>query len=109
VRRPLKDLALKGDTQLLARYRHWKTNEILHKDEHHDVSNPLHRSTRFYRRDLQAALAKHIPSSLIQFGKRAISIDIEHTNGARIQFEDGTDATADVVVGADGMMRSVSF
>lgn len=73
--------------------------------DQHDDSR--YASIRARRTRLQAALLEKVPDGLIQFGKKLISIeDLEQGQGVRLGFKDGTETTADLVVGADGI-RSV--
>ncbi|KAL4773379.1 hypothetical protein BDW60DRAFT_206189 [Aspergillus nidulans var. acristatus] len=73
-------------------------------DQHDD---PRYASIRARRTRLQAALLEKVPDGLIQFGKKLVSIqDIGQGQGVRLGFKDGTETTADLVVGADGI-RSI--
>ncbi|KAL3435417.1 hypothetical protein BDV09DRAFT_204078 [Aspergillus tetrazonus] len=73
-------------------------------DQHDD---PRYASIRARRTRLQAALLEKVPDGLIQFGKKLISIeDLGQGQGVRLGFKDGTETTADLVVGADGI-RSI--
>lgn len=62
-----------------------------------------HRSTP--RRDLIRRLADGLPDGTLHFGRRAVSID-QDPGSAEVRFADGTAASADLVIGADGS-RSV--
>ncbi len=55
---------------------------------------------------LQEALAARVPEGLIEFNKKLISLRDLGADGVRLTFADGTQTTADLVVGADGI-RSV--
>ncbi len=59
-----------------------------------------------HRADLLAALAAELPNDCIQFGKRIRSLSQSET-GVTLQFEDGSTATHDAVVGADGIHSRV--
>ncbi|KAE9373076.1 FAD/NAD(P)-binding domain-containing protein [Stipitochalara longipes BDJ] len=83
-------------------YRHWKTNEVIGKDEHADVKEWLHQTTRFHRGHLHGKLVEHVPRESIKLGKKVAGIDIEE-GGVAITFEDGSRALADIAVGADGL------
>ncbi|KAL4760386.1 uncharacterized protein BDW70DRAFT_168905 [Aspergillus foveolatus] len=73
-------------------------------DQHDD---PRYASIRARRTRLQAALLEKVPDGLIQFGKKLLSIeDLGQGQGVRLGFKDGTETTADLVVGADGI-RSI--
>jgi len=86
-------------------YRHWKTNEVIGKDEHIDVKEWLHHTTRFHRGHLHGKLVEHVPRESIKLGKKVSGIDIEEQR-VTVHFQDGTTIKTDVVVGADGL-RSV--
>ncbi|KAL4819763.1 hypothetical protein BDW67DRAFT_181480 [Aspergillus spinulosporus] len=73
-------------------------------DQHGD---PRYASIRARRTRLQAALLEKVPDGIIQFGKKLVSIqDLGQGQGVRLGFRDGTETTADLVVGADGI-RSI--
>ncbi len=55
-----------------------------------------------HRADLTDALASAIPEGSLQLGKKLAGLD-QDGNGVTLRFEDGTTATADAVVGADGV------
>lgn len=59
-----------------------------------------------HRPDLLAALAEHFPASQVQFGKKVASLRQEGKQVA-VQCTDGTEATYDVLVGADGIHSAV--
>jgi salicylate hydroxylase len=86
-------------------YRHWKTNEVIGMDVHVHVTERVHQTTRFHRGHLHGKLAEHVPRENIRLGKKVTDVEIED-QGVRILFRDGSQATADTVVGADGL-RSV--
>ncbi|KAL4887104.1 hypothetical protein BJY04DRAFT_177307 [Aspergillus karnatakaensis] len=58
---------------------------------------------RARRTRLQTALLERVPEGLIQFSKRVVALEDLGKDGARLFFEDGTEAAADLVVGADGI------
>jgi salicylate hydroxylase len=86
-------------------YRHWKTNEVIGTDEHANVQEWLHQTTRFHRGHLHGKLVEHVPREVIKLKKTVTGIEIEE-EGVSIKFKDGSIAWADIVVGADGL-RSV--
>ena len=47
-----------------------------------------------------------VPPGLMQFNKKLVSLEDLGSDGVRASFEDGTETTVDLVVGADGI-RSV--
>lgn len=59
-----------------------------------------------YRPDLVAALHSALPAGSSCYGKALAAIEADGTR-ARLQFEDGTGAEADIVVGADGLRSTV--
>lgn len=64
-------------------------------------------SIRARRTRLQSALLEKVPPGIIQFSKKLVSLqDLGENKGVHLTFKDGTETTADLVVGADGI-RSV--
>ncbi len=59
-----------------------------------------------HRSDIIDALAEQFPMNQIQFGKRIRSLQ-QGDDGVTLAFEDGSSATFDVVVGADGIHSRV--
>jgi 2-polyprenyl-6-methoxyphenol hydroxylase-like FAD-dependent oxidoreductase len=55
-----------------------------------------------HRADLTDALANAIPDQIIQFNKKLVGLD-SNSQGVTLTFADGSKATADAVVGADGV------
>ena len=86
--------------------RHWKTNEIVNFDQFVDVPEHRHQTARFHRAHLHQALLEHVPRDLIHLKKKAVRAEADH-NAATVFFEDGTSASGDILVGADGI-KSVS-
>lgn len=71
--------------------------------------NPTGRPpVRTQRTALQSALLAHIKPGVIQLSKKLAKIVDKGTEGVELSFKDGTVATADLVVGADGI-RSVRW
>ncbi|MBO9883286.1 FAD-dependent monooxygenase [Xanthomonas sp. D-109] len=62
------------------------------------------------RRDLQAVLLDHVERAGIQveFGHRAIAIDLDAGGKAVARFENGKSICPDLLIGADGRMGSVA-
>ncbi len=62
------------------------------------------------RRDLQAALLNHAAQAGIpvEFGHRAVGIDLEANGTAVARFENGVSIRPDLLIGADGRMGSVA-
>ncbi|KAI9667861.1 MAG: hypothetical protein M1821_000680 [Bathelium mastoideum] len=89
-------------------YRHWKTNEITSVDAHHGDVEDRHRTARFYRAHLQKALLAHVPSEKVQLRKAFASATLNSSaNNVTIFFEDGSSASADILLGADGIHSAV--
>jgi 2-polyprenyl-6-methoxyphenol hydroxylase-like FAD-dependent oxidoreductase len=55
-----------------------------------------------HRADLHEALCSAVPPEAIQLGKKLVGLD-QSSGGVTLSFADGTTATADAVVGADGV------
>lgn len=66
-----------------------------------------YQSRRVRRTRLQRSLLSQVPAGIIQLRKELISIENLPEGGASLNFSDGTQAFADLVVGGDGI-RSVS-
>jgi salicylate hydroxylase len=64
---------------------------------------PYYLLTRF---DLHALLTSLLPNDVVQLGKACVSVT-ESDSVAQCQFADGTDAEADVLIGADGIRSAV--
>jgi salicylate hydroxylase len=62
--------------------------------------------TRVRRARLQAALAAQVSQGVIKFNKKLVSLQDLEDGGVTLEFADGTNTTADLVVGGDGV-RSV--
>jgi 2-polyprenyl-6-methoxyphenol hydroxylase-like FAD-dependent oxidoreductase len=59
-----------------------------------------------HRADLHDALASAVSAEIVHLGKKLVGLD--QTGGqVTLHFEDGTSATADAVVGADGVHSTV--
>ena len=63
-------------------------------------STPEHRIVRANRLRLRNWLLNQIP---VQWGKRLTRVVEGFGEGIQVQFEDGTKATGDILVGADGV------
>jgi salicylate hydroxylase/6-hydroxynicotinate 3-monooxygenase len=64
-----------------------------------------------HRGDLHAALASAVPAECINLGQKLVGLD-EISDGVKLSFADGTTATADAVIGADGVhsiVRDIVF
>jgi salicylate hydroxylase len=64
-----------------------------------------------HRADLLDVLAAALPDGLVTLGKRCVAVDGARAHGRRdvavARFEDGTEAEADVIIGADGIHSAV--
>lgn len=60
----------------------------------------------FHRGDLQRVLTSAVAPDTFRFGKRLAGL-APRGNGAVLSFEDGSSATADIVIGADGVHSRV--
>jgi salicylate hydroxylase len=96
------EVSYRGPANIPMIYRHWKTNEIIGKDEHENVTEYLHRTARYHRAHLHQALLENVPEDLIHLGKKLVAANVD-AQGVDLEFEDGTSATADLVLGADGL------
>src|SRR6266540_1467731 len=59
-----------------------------------------------HRAELHAALLSVLPSDVIHLGKKLVGLD-QAAGGVTLSFADGTRATADAVIGADGVHSTV--
>src|SRR6185437_9530707 len=55
-----------------------------------------------HRADLHDGLASAVPAEILHLGKKLVGLD-QKAGQVTLRFEDGTSATADAVVGADGV------
>ncbi|KAI0845948.1 FAD/NAD(P)-binding domain-containing protein [Daldinia vernicosa] len=102
------EIAFRNKSKYPMIYRHWKTNEIISTDSHAGEVEYRHLTARFYRAHLQEALAKHVDPSRIHFSKAFESVTFDRTiRKLVITFADGTTATADIILGADGIHSPV--
>jgi salicylate hydroxylase len=100
-------VAFRGPSNIPMIYRHWKTNEIIGEDAHENVPEYLHHTARYHRGHLHQALLENVPRDIIHLGKKLVSATADPRTGIKLEFQDGTVATADILIGADGL-RSVS-
>jgi salicylate hydroxylase len=87
-------------------YRHWKTNEIVGKNVHENVTDYLHRTAKYHRGHLHLALLENVPRDIIHLRKKLVSATADLEEGVVLEFQDGTVVTADILLGAD-RLRSV--
>ncbi|KAF4339045.1 monooxygenase FAD-binding [Fusarium beomiforme] len=88
-------------------YRHWKTGEVIDYDVHNSVDTRKHATARFHRAHLHQALLENVPEGVVHLGKTTVDVKADPDEGATLYFEDGTTATADIVIGADGLRSRV--
>ncbi|KAI1469517.1 FAD/NAD(P)-binding domain-containing protein [Daldinia caldariorum] len=102
------EIAFRNKSKYPMIYRHWKTNEIISTDSHVGHVKDRHLTARFYRAHLQEALAKHVDPTRIHFSKAFESVAFDSAiQKLRIAFTDKTTATADIILGADGIHSAV--
>jgi salicylate hydroxylase len=101
------NVSFRGPSNIPMIYRHWKTNEVIGKDIHENVTEYLHHTARYHRGHLHQALLKNVPSDIIHLNKRLVSATANPNDGVVLEFQDGTIVTADILLGADGL-HSVS-
>ncbi|ROV93336.1 hypothetical protein VSDG_06849 [Cytospora chrysosperma] len=102
------DIAFRNKSRHPMIYRHYKTGEVVSADSHKGQVDQRHLTSRFYRAHLQQALAGHIDPSRIYLNKTFQSVIFdENLNKQVITFSDGTTATADIILGADGIHSKV--
>ena len=107
------DIAFRQPSGWPTVYRHWFTNELLAYDVHHDVPNPRHAMARYHRAHLQRALIDSLPEKVeLKLKKRLIGVIVRSNSdgkseGVEISFDDDTTASADLLIGADGIHSKV--
>ncbi|OTA99305.1 hypothetical protein M426DRAFT_325285 [Hypoxylon sp. CI-4A] len=102
------EIAFRNKSKYPMIYRHWKTNEIISADSHVGEVEYRHLTSRFYRAHLHEALTQHVDPSRIHLSKsfRSVATDAA-TKKLVITFTDDTTATADIILGADGIHSPV--
>ncbi|CAK7212658.1 hypothetical protein SCUCBS95973_001538 [Sporothrix curviconia] len=91
-------------------YRHYKTGEVVSTDRSQADRGieRRHWTARYYRAHLQEALAAHVDPQQIHLNKAFAGVAWDGAaNHLVITFADGTTATADLLVGADGLHSRV--
>ncbi|KUI70390.1 6-hydroxynicotinate 3-monooxygenase [Cytospora mali] len=106
------DIAFRNKSRHPMIYRlkisHYKTGEIVSVDDHRGQVDRRHLTSRFYRAHLQQALVEHVEPSRIHLNKPFQSVTFDEAlNKQAITFTDGTTATADIILGADGIHSKV--
>ncbi|OAL22274.1 hypothetical protein AYO22_07318 [Fonsecaea multimorphosa] len=100
------EVAFRGPAGIPMIYRHWKTNEVVSVDHFEDVSDLRHQTARFHRAHLHQALLQHVPRESIHLDKKVIGAKVEDLT-VRVEFQDGTMAVGDLLIGADGINSKV--
>ncbi|CAK7226319.1 hypothetical protein SBRCBS47491_006189 [Sporothrix bragantina] len=91
-------------------YRHYKTGEVVSTDASQAERGIARRhwTSRYYRAHLQEALAAHVDPQQIHLNKAFAGVTWDETARLlKITFTDDTTATADLLVGADGLHSRV--
>lgn len=90
-------------------YRHAQTNEIVSFDRHSDrVVDPRHRTARYFRPHLQKALLRNVDPARLHLHKTFASLAFDDSKSKLIvTFADDTTASADLILGADGIHSPV--
>lgn len=77
-------------------------------DEFVNVPERRHQTARFARAHLHQSLLEHVDPARIHLGKKIVSVEeVSEKEPLVLKFADGSEAKADLVVGADGI-NSVS-
>ncbi|KAJ9226734.1 hypothetical protein DTO027B5_1930 [Paecilomyces variotii] len=99
------DADVKGHLKSEVIHRNGLSGQLLKQTSPSPLLPLKYHPRRVRRTRLQDALLKHVPGGIILLSKRLVSLE-NLQNGVRLLFEDKTSATADLVIGADGI-RSV--
>jgi salicylate hydroxylase len=88
--------------------RNWKSGSIVSATQMKGVFRPQYGAGYFgaHRADLHAVLQRAVPSECVQLDARCTVVR-QADDHVRLTFADGREATADVVIGADGIRSSV--
>jgi len=84
--------------------REWNTGEVHLVLEMGNALEERHGAPYLllHRGDLHAELLKAVPADIVHRGKKLVGLESAGTQ-TRLRFEDGNDARADIVIGADGV------
>lgn len=88
-------------------FRNAYTGEVVDPGFKHNP-NDLYQARRTRRSRLQNALYTEVPKNTVHFNKKLVTLENLEEKGVRLIFADGSQTTADIVVGGDGI-RSVSY
>jgi 6-hydroxynicotinate 3-monooxygenase len=105
IERTLSDIALRPDAFVS---RQWDTGEILFELPFDPASEARYGAAyiNVHRGDLHSVLESALVPATIAFGKKLSHID-SSSSAVRLFFEDGSQAEADLVIGADGLNSKV--
>lgn len=62
-----------------------------------------YQTARFARAHLHQSLLQHVDPARIHLGKKTVAVEEDPSGGVVVKFADGTEARADLLVGADGI------
>ncbi|GAA2625362.1 FAD-dependent monooxygenase [Streptomyces vastus] len=84
--------------------RRWNDGTLLSRVVHGNICEDRFQAPYYlvHRADLQACLVDLLPPGQIHLGRAASGV-VEHDDRVELHFADGGSATADVVIGADGV------
>ncbi|GAM37890.1 monooxygenase [Talaromyces pinophilus] len=97
--------AVTGASTVPTVQRNAYTGEVVDPGFKHDP-NDLYQARRTRRSRLQNALYAEVPKDIVHFNKKLVTLENLEEKGVRLIFADGSQTTADIVVGGDGI-RSV--
>ncbi|MDT0270970.1 FAD-dependent monooxygenase, partial [Streptomyces sp. DSM 44915] len=82
-------------------FRTWQAEPIAGEPSTLGFGDPA-RTWCLHRGEFQKVLADALPADALQLGRACVGA-IEHGDGVRVEFSDGTTVDADLLVGADGI------
>jgi len=88
--------------------RRWDNGAVISREELGDTIEKTYGAPyyHFHRADLLSVLSDALPAGVLQTARRCVGVTQIET-GVRAEFEDGTFAEGDVLVGADGIHSTV--
>lgn len=88
--------------------RKWDTGEILFELSLGETGEQKYGAgyITVHRNDLHSAILEKVAADRIEFGKRLTDVSVK-ADKAILRFEDGSEAEADIVIGADGVNSKV--
>lgn len=89
-------------------FRRWQDGEVLSAEQLTGKCEELYGERTYvaHRADLLDAVKAAVPPEWLSLGKRCVEVE-PHDGGARLIFDDGSTADADVLIGADGVHSMV--